>query len=118
MKKKLSMADHKTLSLVSSVLLLWSFSQTMAVPPLFFRPELVQPAATVCPGPAEGFELLVQDADADRGCCQWKDSKGNKCSYTNRGYCRKKAEELQVQFEFHKDKTCQTVGGCPAVTPP
>ncbi len=70
--------------------------------------------------PCQADLLLVttfQGADADRGCCLWKISGGNKCSYTNRGYCRRKAEELKVEFEFHKDKRCETVGGCPSVTP-
>jgi len=50
--------------------------------------------------------------DNDRGCCVWHTEK-KACAYTNRRYCREKAKQHGVSFEFHKDKECKAVADCP-----
>ena len=54
----------------------------------------------------------VPPGDADMGCCVLK-SQGARCSFTNRKYCQTKARQLQVSYEFYKDKSCRDAGSCP-----
>lgn len=58
-----------------------------------------------------------QDSDADRGCCVWK-TKDVNCAYANRGYCRTKAEELGVTYEFFMGESCRDVRECPQQVDP
>lgn len=69
------------------------------------------------PAGTASSQSSAPQSDADRGCCVWKTPE-IKCAYTNRKYCRTKAEELKVNFEFHKDKACKETAGCPSVTLP
>ena len=51
------------------------------------------------------------ESDSDRGCCVWH-TREKACAYTNRKYCRTKADQQRVAFDFHKDKECKSVAGC------
>ena len=66
--------------------------------------------------PLEQFAPIQQAppviSDSDRGCCVLHTEK-IKCAYANRKYCRTKAEEAEVTFDFHKDKVCKNVPECP-----
>lgn len=52
-------------------------------------------------------------SDADRGCCVWKSSP-TKCAFTNRGYCKTKAGQSGIAFEFYEDTNCSAVSACPS----
>lgn len=54
-----------------------------------------------------------QDADAERGCCLWRTAEVS-CAYANRGYCRTKAEQLGVTYQFFEGRSCREVGECPS----
>ncbi len=49
--------------------------------------------------------------DGDLGCCVLK-TEPVTCFWTNRAYCRSKAEEARVSFDFHKDEQCRDREGC------
>lgn len=53
--------------------------------------------------------ILVKDSD--RGCCAWKTEK-TKCAYTNESYCRVRANEADIKFEFYKNKSCRELQVC------
>lgn len=55
-------------------------------------------------------------SDADRGCCVWKGSPV-KCTFTNRGYCKTKAGEAGLPFEFYEGTKCSAVSVCPRSSP-
>lgn len=56
---------------------------------------------------------VVTPSDADRGCCVIQ-STPIKCASSNRGYCRRTAENQGVPYKFHKGAQCDNVAVCPA----
>lgn len=60
--------------------------------------------------------LSPSTSDADRGCCVWKSSPV-RCTFTNRGYCRTKAEQAGIAFDFHEGTNCAAVSACPGNSP-
>lgn len=54
---------------------------------------------------------IILAAASDRGCCVWKTEK-TKCGYTNEGYCRVRANEANIKFEFYKNKSCKELLAC------
>ncbi|TDJ26883.1 MAG: hypothetical protein E2O57_06660 [Gammaproteobacteria bacterium] len=59
---------------------------------------------------SSGFKIILAK-DSDRGCCVWKTEKGT-CTYTNEGFCRTRAKESNIKFEFYKDKSCRELEAC------
>lgn len=60
--------------------------------------------------------LAPMQSDADRGCCVWKSSPA-KCTFTNRGYCKTKADQANVPFDFYVGTKCSAVSACPGNSP-
>ena len=60
--------------------------------------------------------LAPTQSDADRGCCVWKSSPA-KCTFTNRGYCKTKADQANVPFDFYVGTKCSAVSACPGNSP-
>ena len=56
-------------------------------------------------------QAMLLESDSDRGCCLLR-TKDTSCAYANRKYCRTKAEEAGVRFEFYKDTACKNVSEC------
>lgn len=54
---------------------------------------------------------IILAKDSDRGCCAWKTEKTS-CTYTNEGYCRVRANEANIKFEFYKNKSCRELQVC------
>ena len=54
---------------------------------------------------------IILAKDSDRGCCAWKTEKTS-CTYTNEGYCRVRANEANIKFEFYKNKPCRELQVC------
>jgi hypothetical protein len=54
---------------------------------------------------------ILLSADSDRGCCVLKTSKA-KCVYTNRAYCKRKAKQANIPFEFNMGTDCQSIPAC------
>jgi len=54
---------------------------------------------------------MQADADAERGCCVIPSS-GVKCAAANRGYCRTKAEQAHLAYEFHPNVACSSLAQC------
>jgi hypothetical protein len=57
--------------------------------------------------------LLYTESDTDRGCCVLSTQPAKKCVFTNRGYCRSKAQEAGVAFELLLGTSCAEVPACP-----
>jgi len=72
----------------------------------------VHVVATPAAGDSSQGHLTEIADDNDRGCCVWHTDK-KACAYTNRKYCREKAKQHGVSFDFHKDKECKAVADCP-----
>ena len=49
--------------------------------------------------------------DNVRGCCVWKINKPT-CSYTNIAYCRHRAKENNIKYDFYKGKPCKEMAIC------
>ncbi len=60
---------------------------------------------------SSGNSKIILAADSDRGCCFWKTEKGS-CTYSNEGFCRAKAQEANIKFEFYKGKSCRELQVC------
>lgn len=66
--------------------------------------------------PAPDNRLAPATSEADRGCCVWK-STPVKCAFTNRGYCRTKAGQSGIEFDFYEGTNCSAVSACPRSSP-
>ncbi len=62
------------------------------------------------PRDAPAPEGMAQ-SDYDRGCCVYR-TPAPMCIYTNRGYCRTKAESMSIRYDFHVNKNCSDLPDC------
>jgi hypothetical protein len=62
------------------------------------------------PRNAPAPEGLAQ-SDHDRGCCVYR-TPATMCIYTNRGYCRTKAEQMSIRYDFHVNINCRDISDC------
>jgi hypothetical protein len=62
------------------------------------------------PRNAPAPEGLAQ-SDNDRGCCVYR-TPATMCIYTNRGFCRTKAESMSIRYDFHVNKNCSDLPDC------
>jgi hypothetical protein len=68
-----------------------------------------QGGSAIAPEPAMSFRTLQ---DQDIGCCVIPGSPGNKCGTSNRAFCRSRAEQAHLSFEFHANTACSAVAAC------
>jgi hypothetical protein len=53
----------------------------------------------------------MAQTDYDRGCCVYR-TPATMCIYTNRGYCRTKAEQMSIRYDFHVNINCRDIPDC------
>ena len=61
--------------------------------------------------PAANSTDIYLAGDSDRGCCILKTPRA-KCVYTNQAFCKRKAKQANVKFEFQKGVECKTISAC------
>jgi hypothetical protein len=69
--------------------------------------------AAVAPEPAPVFRILqAAGSDEERGCCILPASPGEKCVSASRGFCRQKAAQAKIAFEFRANTACSSIPQC------
>lgn len=68
-----------------------------------------QSGSAAAPDPRTSFRTLQ---DQDIGCCVISGSPGNKCTTSNRAFCKTRADQAHSSFEFYSNTACSAVPAC------